>query len=224
MNSVLTEKEIRDLNHNYIKLEPIKRIEQLYTDFNIDEIMLTSSFAATSALFLKLVSEVCPQQTVYFIDTGYHFKETINYVTELSRLYNLNVKSVKALKEEHKFTSTDKTWKKNPDYCCHINKVKPLDLIKKNYSVWMSGLMKWQSDHRDTLNIFETRGEILKFYPLLDITKNERDAIIAKQKLPFHPLVAKGYHSIGCSHCTVPGEDRSGRWNNNPKTECGLHL
>ncbi len=85
--------------------------------------------------------------------------------------------------------------------------------------------MKWQSDHRDTLDIFELRGEILKFYPLLDITKERRDAYIKEHNLPFHPLVSKGYNSIGCKHCTVPGgDDRSGRWNNNPKTECGLHL
>ncbi|HET7360591.1 MAG TPA: phosphoadenosine phosphosulfate reductase family protein, partial [Salinimicrobium sp.] len=92
------------------------------------------------------------------------------------------------------------------------------------YTLWVSGLMEWQSDHRATLNIFEKRGEIVKFYPLLDVSKAERDEYIEKHQLPFHPLVAKGYSSIGCTHCTVPGEDRSGRWNNNPKTECGLHL
>jgi phosphoadenosine phosphosulfate reductase len=84
--------------------------------------------------------------------------------------------------------------------------------------------MRWQSDHRSTLNIFEERNGILKFYPLLDVSKEERDKIIEISKLPFHPLVAKGYQSIGCMHCTMPGDDRSGRWNNNPKTECGLHL
>ena len=129
-----------------------------------------------------------------------------------------------AIKEEHEFTSKDETWRKNPDFCCSINKVKPLDLIKNHYKIWVSGLMKWQSDHRATLDIFELRGDILKFYPLLDVTKEERDAFIKEHQLPFHPLVEKGYNSIGCKHCTVPGEDRSGRWNNNPKTECGLHL
>ena len=84
--------------------------------------------------------------------------------------------------------------------------------------------MEWQSDHRSTLDVFELRGDILKFYPLLDISKQQRHAYIAAHDLPFHPLVAKGYNSIGCKHCTVPGDDRNGRWNNNPKTECGLHL
>ncbi|MCB0388493.1 MAG: phosphoadenylyl-sulfate reductase, partial [Winogradskyella sp.] len=200
------------------------RIKELYKDFDVKDVMLTSSFAATSAFLLKLFSEVNTNQKVFFIDTGYHFEETLKYKEKLEQLYNLNVTSITAIKEEHEFTTKDETWKKNPDFCCSINKVRPLETIKKQYKVWVSGLMEWQSDHRASLDIFEMRGEILKFYPLLDITKEQRDAYIEKHQLPFHPLVAKGYHSIGCSHCTVPGEDRSGRWNNNPKTECGLHL
>ena len=219
-----TEQDIQKLNKKYKPLSACQRIETLYQDFDLDEIMLTSSFAATSAFLLKLVSDVNKNQEVFFIDTGYHFDETLDYKEKLKAVYGLNVKSIGALKEEHLFTLKDETWKKNPDFCCSINKVRPLDILKKQYNIWVSGLMKWQSDHRSTLDIFELRGDILKFYPLLDITKESRDAYIKKHNLPFHPLVAKGYHSIGCKHCTVPGEDRSGRWNNNPKTECGLHL
>ncbi|NNL79686.1 MAG: phosphoadenylyl-sulfate reductase [Flavobacteriaceae bacterium] len=220
----ISENEIKALNKAYRSLTPIQRIESLYKDFEIDSIMLTSSFAATSALFLKLFSEVNPDQVVYFIDTGYHFEETLDYLVQLSKTYNLNVKSVRALEEDHAFTSRDETWKKNPDFCCNLNKVKPLNALKQNHLVWASGLMKWQSDHRSTLDIFEWRGDVLKFYPLIDMTKEDRDRTISDLDLPYHPLVKKGYHSIGCTHCTVPGEDRSGRWNNNPKTECGLHL
>ncbi|MDN6310779.1 MAG: phosphoadenylyl-sulfate reductase [Flavobacteriaceae bacterium] len=219
-----TTKEIQALNHKYRKLSVCQRIEELYRDFDLSEIMLTSSFAATSAFLLKIFSDINKDQIVYFIDTGYHFEETLEYKKQLTRTYGLNVKSIRALKEEHDFTTKDETWRKNPDFCCSINKVKPLERIKQDYNIWVSGLMKWQSDHRQTLDIFENRNDILKFYPLLDVTKEERDAFIQKHELPFHPLVAKGYHSIGCSHCTVPGKDRSGRWNNNPKTECGLHL
>jgi phosphoadenosine phosphosulfate reductase len=212
------------LNKKYKPLSATERIKQLYKDFNVTDVMLTSSFAATSAFLLKLFSDVNKTQEVFFIDTGYHFEDTLKYKEQLTKTYGLHVTSISALKEEHEFTTKDETWKKNPDFCCSINKVKPLDSIKKNYLVWVSGLMKWQSDHRSSLDIFEWRGDILKFYPLLDITKAQRDAYIKKHNLPFHPLVAKGYNSIGCKHCTVPGEDRSGRWNNNPKTECGLHL
>ncbi|WP_417856373.1 phosphoadenylyl-sulfate reductase [Xanthomarina gelatinilytica] len=222
--SEISEDTIKTLNNKYKPLSATNRIKELYKDFDVKDVMLTSSFAATSAFLLKLFSEVNTNQKVFFIDTGYHFEETLKYKEKLEQLYNLNVTSITAIKEEHEFTTKDETWKKNPDFCCSINKVRPLETIKKQYKVWVSGLMEWQSDHRASLDIFEMRGEILKFYPLLDITKEQRDAYIEKHQLPFHPLVAKGYHSIGCSHCTVPGEDRSGRWNNNPKTECGLHL
>ncbi|MBB3123662.1 phosphoadenosine phosphosulfate reductase [Mesoflavibacter sabulilitoris] len=220
----ISEEEIKALNIKYKTLSVTQRIAELYKDFKQEDVMLTSSFAATSAFLLKLVSDVNKTQKVYFIDTGYHFEDTLKYKEALTKKYGLNVASIGALKEEHEFTTKDETWRKNPDFCCSINKVKPLDLIKNQYKVWVSGLMKWQSDHRATLDIFELRGDILKFYPLLDVTKEERDAYIEEHQLPFHPLVSKGYHSIGCKHCTVPGEDRSGRWNNNPKTECGLHL
>ena len=220
----ISEEEIKALNKKYKSLSVTQRIAELYKDFKQEDVMLTSSFAATSAFLLKLVSDVNKTQKVYFIDTGYHFEDTLKYKEALTEKYGLNVASISALKEEHEFTTKDETWRKNPDFCCSINKVKPLGLIKNQYKVWVSGLMKWQSDHRATLDIFELRGDILKFYPLLDVTKEERDAYIEEHQLPFHPLVAKGYHSIGCKHCTVPGKDRSGRWNNNPKTECGLHL
>ncbi|MCM5664098.1 phosphoadenylyl-sulfate reductase [Galbibacter mesophilus] len=221
---VLTNEEIALLNKKYKPLSIHERIAALYTDFAEEEIMLTSSFAATSAFLLHLFSETNKKQRVYFIDTGFHFPETLDYKKELTKLYGLNVESISAVQSEHDFTVKDKTYKKNPEFCCSINKVKPLDAIKKKYSVWVSGLMEWQSDHRATLDIFEMRGEILKFYPLLDLSKEQRDEFIKEHQLPFHPLVAKGYNSIGCKHCTVPGEDRSGRWNNSPKTECGLHL
>lgn len=220
----VTAAEISRLNEKYRELNLHERINELYNDFNSAEVMLTSSFAATSAFLLKLFSEVNRDQLVYFIDTGYHFEQTLQYKEQLTALYGLKVKSISAIKEEHDFTVRDETWKKNPDFCCHINKVKPLDLIKSKYTVWVSGLMEWQSDHRASLSIFENRGEILKFYPLLDVSKEERDDYIKYHNLPFHPMVAMGYNSIGCSHCTVPGQERTGRWNNSPKTECGLHL
>lgn len=221
---ILNEKEIVELNKKYLPLTVSERVEQLYKDFVAEEVMLTSSFAATSAFLLRIFSKINPQQKIYFIDTGYHFDETIQYKEELTKLYGLNVESIGAEKWKHDFTTSDETWKKDPNLCCSINKVEPLELIKEHFTVWVSGLMEWQSDHRASLNIFEERGGILKFYPLLDVTQQERDRYIKTNNLPFHPLVAKGYSSIGCKHCTVPGKDRSGRWNNNPKTECGLHL
>lgn len=216
--------EIKALNEKYHALSVEERIKALYTDFPSDRIMLTSSFAATSAFFLHLFSRLAPHQAVLFIDTGYHFQETLDYKKYLTELYGLNVVDIRAEDWKHEFTTREKTWKNDPDFCCSINKVEPLDAIKQDYDVWASGLMRWQTEHRSALDVFEERNGIIKFYPLVDVSKDERDNYIREHNLPFHPLVAKGYSSIGCSHCTVPGDDRSGRWNNCPKTECGLHL
>ena len=213
-----------ELNKKYRSLNVHDRIEELYHDFDVTDIMLTSSFAATSAMLLKFFSDVNKDQLIYFIDTGYHFKETLIYKDYLTKLYDLNVLDVTAEEWKHTFTTEDKTWTKDPDLCCSINKVQPLESIKEKYTVWVSGLMRWQSDNRSSLDIFEERNGMIKFYPLLDVTQDERESFIKDHHLPFHPLISKGYFSIGCEHCTVPGKGREGRWNNSPKTECGLHL
>jgi len=218
------EKLISDQNKKYANLTVYQRVEQLYKDYDEKDIMLTSSFAATSAFLLKVFSDINNKQVVYFIDTGYHFKETLIYKNYLEQLYDLNIVNVKADESKHELTLQNKMWKNQPNRCCHINKVEPLQHIKKDYKIWVSGLMRWQSDFRSSLNFFEQRENITKFYPLLDIDYEGRDAFIVEHHLPFHPLKSKGYSSIGCAHCTVPGEHRSGRWNNSPKTECGLHL
>lgn len=215
---------IEALNEKYHTLPVDERIRELYRDFPAEKVMLTSSFAATSAFLLHVFSRVAPHQKVFFIDTGYHFPQTLAYKQKLIELFDLKVEDIRAEEWKHRFTVEDETWRKDPDFCCSINKVEPLYAIKHNYDVWASGLMSWQTEHRSNLDIFEVRSGIIKFYPLIDVSREQRDAYIKEHQLPFHPLVAVGYSSIGCTHCTVPGLDRGGRWNNSPKTECGLHL
>ena len=111
---VFTEEEIQALNKKYKPLSIQERIEELYKDFEVAEVMLTSSFAATSAFLLKLFSDVNKEQKVFFIDTGYHFDETLQYKRKLTEKYGLNVKSISAIKEEHEFTTKDETWRKKP--------------------------------------------------------------------------------------------------------------
>ncbi len=212
------------LNESYARKTVYQRVEALYEEFNADEIMLTSSFAATSAFLLKVFSDVNKDQIIYFIDTGYHFKETIIYKEYLTQLYDLNVEIVQADALEHQMTSVSKMWEHAPNECCNINKVQPLEIIKRDYKIWVSGLMRWQSAFRNDLDFFVEKQNLYKFYPLLDIDYEGRDQFIMEHHLPFHPLKSKGYSSIGCRHCTIPGDGRDGRWNNSPKTECGLHL
>jgi phosphoadenosine phosphosulfate reductase len=220
----LSAEDIRLLNRAYARLNFEERIRELYNDFDPDKVLVTSSFAATSAYFLHIVSRIRPNQTITFIDTGFHFPETLRYKEYLTELLGLNVVDLKAEDWKHEYTVREKVYESDPDFCCSINKVEPLEAIKANYHVWVSSLMRWQTEHRAGLDYLEERRGILKFNPMLDVTKAERDAYLVEHRLPFHPLVAEGYLSIGCSHCTRPGDERSGRWVGKPKTECGLHL
>lgn len=220
----LDEAGLAALNAKYEPLDFAARLRTLYQDFAADKVLVTSSFAATSAYFLHIVSRIRPQQKIHFIDTGFHFPETLQYRDYLTKLFGLTVLDVRAEDWQHQFTVDDKTWQRDPDYCCTINKVQPLEAIKPEFHVWVSSLMRWQTDHRAGLPVFELRRGLLKFNPMIDVSREERDRYIAEHQLPFHPLVARGYSSIGCTHCTAAGEGRTGRWVGKPKTECGLHL
>lgn len=214
--------EIDSLNKKYLTLTPEERIRELYKDF--DKVLFTSSFGTTSAFLLHLFHKVRPRETVYFLDTTYHFNETIAYKDELTNLLELKVIDVRPEVWKNNFTEQDKTWNSDPDLCCSINKVEPIDKIKVNFEVWVSGLMASQNAFRQNLKVFEKKEDILKFYPLIDQSENDAKEYITKYKLPEHPLLSQGYSSVGCFHCTVAGKGRSGRWVNKSKSECGLHL
>ncbi|MDB5977531.1 MAG: phosphoadenosine phosphosulfate reductase [Nevskia sp.] len=222
--AVLDEAQLLALNEKYLPLGFEERIQTLYQDFSPEKVLVTSSFAATSAYFLHIISRMRPQQVIHFIDTGYHFPETLEYRRYLVELFKLKVEDVRAEDWQHQFTVDEKTYERDPDYCCSVNKIQPLEAVKLNFQVWVSSLMRWQTDHRAGLPVFELRRGILKFNPMIDVTREERDLYIREHQLPFHPLVARGYSSIGCTHCTVAGDGRTGRWVGKPKTECGLHL
>jgi len=215
---------VSELNSKYHDLTPEERVKQLYHDFKSDEVMWTSSFAANSAFLLHLFSVNAPEQKVHFINTGFHFDETLEYKAKLTKLYQLKVEDVHPEDWKHEYSEKEQLWKSDPDFCCSINKVEPLQGLKEKHRVWVSGVMRWQTEHRASLDVFEYRGGIIKFYPLIDVTREERDAYIEEHQLPFHPMVKQGFSSIGCQHCTHIGDDRSGRWADTPKTECGLHL
>ena len=213
---------IEELNRIYTPLSPEDRIRRLFTEF--PKILFTSSFGASSVYLLHLVSKLRPEQAVYFLNTTYHFPETLDYKKVLTELLNLNVIDLKGDEHRNLFTSSDRTWEKDTELCCSINKVEPLEKIKSEFQVWISGLMKSQNSHRKDLPVFEYRGGILKFYPIVDQTEEQVCSYIRDNQLPDHPLQNRGFHSIGCSHCTSKGIAREGRWINRSKTECGLHL
>ncbi len=215
--------DVEELNRIFTPLSFRERIVTLYQYFEEKEVLMTSSFGTKSVFLLHLMSQLYPKQRVHFIDTTYHFPETIAYKETLIKLLKLRTIDVRPREEENKLTLEGQWWKDHPRMCCTINKVAPLDPIVARHKVWISGLMAYQTDFRSRLRVFEKQGDIIKFHPLVDIDEGEFLYHLDYYNLPRHPLEAEGFGSIGCSHCTKKGQGRAGRWIGTGKTECGLH-
>ena len=201
-------------------------IEDLYPG----RIALVSSFGADAAALLHMVAQIDTATPVVFVDTGQHFAETLAYRDDLvARLGLDNVivagpePATLAAEDPEKFLFAS-----DPDRCCEIRKVLPLGRALEGYEAWITGRKSFQSATRAAVPLFEAEGERVKINPLVGWSAGDLLAYIAKADLPPHPLVAKGYPSIGCLPCTSPvrpGEDaRAGRWRGRAKTECGIHL
>ncbi|MGD0719896.1 MAG: phosphoadenylyl-sulfate reductase [Roseiarcus sp.] len=201
-------------------------IEDLYPG----RIALVSSFGADSAVLLHMVAQIDRRTPVVFVDTGQLFEETLAYRDDLvARLGLDNVivagpePATLAAEDPEKFLFAS-----DPDRCCEIRKVLPLGRALEGYEAWITGRKSFQSATRAAVPLFEAEGERVKINPLVGWSASDLLAYIAKADLPPHPLVAKGYPSIGCLPCTSPvrpGEDaRAGRWRGRAKTECGIHL
>ncbi|GJM31796.1 MAG: phosphoadenosine phosphosulfate reductase [Saprospiraceae bacterium] len=214
---------VEALNEIFTPLPFEDRIRALYRYFAESEVLYTSSFGTKSVFLLHLISQIRPTQTVHFIDTTYHFPETLAYRDQLAEKFGLEIINVTPDPVQNALTSDESWWQDHPKMCCSINKVVPLEPIVAKHKVWISGLMSDQTNFRSNLRIFEQQGDIIKFHPILDIDEGEFLYHLAYHKLPAHPLEAQGYGSIGCTHCTAKGSGREGRWKGSEQKECGLH-
>ena len=207
-------------------LEKYNPAEILYwlLNQNSGTVTMTSSFQAQSLPLLYLVSRIMPMLPVLFLDTGFHFKETLCYVDTLKMRLGLNiVRLASAVPTEELLYST------NPDMCCYLNKVEPLQNHLKQYDVWISGIRRDQTNTRKQMKIidFDERNGVMKLCPMANVPGGIIEKMIVNLGLPIHPLKQQGYQSIGCEPCTqktVNDNARSGRWGGTEKTECGLHL
>jgi phosphoadenosine phosphosulfate reductase len=189
---------------------------------------VTTSFGADSACLLALLSEAAPGLPVLFVDTGFHFPETLAYRDRLMELLKLNLVTVSPAQSHEDFLKDcGPLYETDPDACCAANKVEPLKRAVKDLQCWMSGVRGGQTQYRQNMRKFETKeGGLLKVSPLLEWDARKVHAYITEKGLPRHPLWEKGYSSIGCEPCTaLAGDegDRSGRWRGKAKTECGIH-
>ena len=217
------EVNVQTLNKIFAPLTFEERIQLLYRYFRQEDVLYTSSFGTKSVFLLHLISKIRPSQKVHFIDTGFNFPQTLAYKKELTELLGLQVENINPDPTQHQLSIDEKAWQTAPDLCCTINKVVALDPIKEKHKVWISGLMAYQTNYRSELNVFEEQDGIIKFHPLIDIDEGEFLYHLSYYGLPKHPLEAFGYGSVGCTHCTVKGKGREGRWKGKTKTECGLH-
>jgi len=186
------------------------------------DIILASSFQ--EIVLLDIAVSVKPDIEVLFLDTQYHFAETLWFVEEVRARYDLNLRVVKPL------VRPDNRWQLDLGGCCEVRKVEPLERGLVGKSAWLTGVRRDPLPTRADAPIvaWDDARAMVKVNPLATWTAADLAAYTADRELPVHPLADRGYASIGCWPCTKPvgtGEDpRSGRWAGSGKTECGLHL
>jgi phosphoadenosine phosphosulfate reductase len=190
---------------------------------------ITSSM--TDAVIVDLASRVVPGIDVLFLDTGYHFPETIGTRDAVSAVYPVNVINVTppTTVAEQDNELGPKLYARNPDLCCYLRKVVPLEQSLEPYDAWITGVRREETDARSNTEVvqWDARRQMVKVNPIVEWTQKEVDDYIVKHGVVVNPLVYDGYPSIGCRTCTArvePGADpRSGRWAGTAKTECGIH-
>jgi phosphoadenosine phosphosulfate reductase len=187
-----------------------------------DDVIVASSFE--DAVLIDVAVSVKPDIEVLFLDTQYHFPETLDYVEVVRARYDLNLRVVEPLVEP------DDRWQVDLEGCCGVRKVEPLARGLAGKRAWITGLRRSDAPTRAKAPIvgWDVGRGLVKVNPLATWTAEDHAGYVAERELPTNPLMERGYASIGCWPCTrpvAPGEDpRAGRWAGSAKTECGLHL
>jgi phosphoadenosine phosphosulfate reductase len=218
--SDLTNADLADLNARFDN-EPARAIIRWAVDSFHPHLCLTASM--TDAVLIDLAVEVEPSIEVVFIDTGYHFPETLETVENVRRRYGLNLRVMTALPQ------SEALWQVDPENCCSAIKTGQLDRALFGKEAWMSGLRRTEAPTRANAPIVhrDIRG-LVKVNPIATWSELDVAGYIKDHDVPVNPLVEQGYASIGCWPCTKPiepgADPRSGRWAGSDKTECGLHI
>ena len=215
----LTDAELARISAGFETASPGRVISWAVEEFGT---RLAVAASMTDAVLIDLATRVDPGIEVVFIDTGYHFPETLETVEAVRRRYGLNLRMMTVA------TQDEALWEADPENCCSAVKVGQMDRALADKDAWMSGLRRVEAPTRAAAPIVgrDIRG-LVKVNPLATWTDLDVRGYIADHDVPFNPLLDRGYLSIGCMPCTrpvAPGDDpRSGRWAGRDKTECGLH-
>ncbi len=221
--------DIEQLNRSLESATPQEILTWAWEMFG-PQLAATSSFQSQSLPLLHMIGQCVPEMPVLFLDTGFHFPETLAFRDQLLQDLGIRVKNLhtiaddQALRQQHRdLHRTD------PDMCCFINKVEPLQQARADLWAWVTGIRRDQTEaRRNTPIITSARNGKYKLCPMATWTQRDVWRYINTHDLPVHPLLQQGYMSVGCAPCTRPvdaDEDyRAGRWAGKSKTECGLHV
>ena len=203
-------------------------VEWAHATFGAD-LVVASSMADTH--LVHLASTAAPGIDVVFLDTGYHFPETIGTRDAVADVYPVRLLNITPLRTvaEQDAEYGPKLYERNPDQCCALRKVEPLERALKPYTAWINGMRRVESPTRTDIQVvgYDAKRDMVKISPLAAWTDDDVEAYVSDHGVLTNPLFLDGYTSIGCEPCTrktLPGEDpRAGRWAGTAKTECGLH-
>lgn len=193
-------------------------------------IFTSSSFQTHSIPLLHILSRIDKSIPVYFLNTGYHFPETLEFRDQVAELLGINLVDLKpeTPKSMQKGADGKLLFTSDPDYCCYLNKVQPMDKVMMRHDIWINGVRADQSAVRKAMQVEQPAPHnVIRFHPILDWTTKEIFQYKKEYSLPSHPLDAKGYTSVGCEPCTRKLDpdmmEREARWYGLNKVECGLH-
>lgn len=222
---------VAELNDRYRHHAAVAVLERALKDPAVGNVSLVSSFGAESVVLLHMVSVIAPGTPVLFIDTQMLFPETLEYQRTLAdKLKLTDIRSIVAADAALALDDPDGTLHQfSTDACCALRKTVPLENALREFDAWITGRKRYQGSTRADINFFEVETPTrIKINPLAMWGREDLEEYMVENRLPRHPLVAKGYPSIGCAPCTSPvkpGEDpRAGRWRGAAKTECGIHF
>lgn len=223
---------VRDLNQRFKHHGATSVLSAALRDGVVGDVAMVSSFGAESVALLHLVAMVDPKTPVLFIDTRLLFAETLVYQMEVSE--RLGLRDLRILRTADSDLAAHDPYGalrfSDPDRCCDLRKTQVLNTALHGFDGWITGRKRFQSGTRAALDFFEYDAgpDQIKINPLAHWTRADVATYMDENRLPRHPLVARGYASIGCAPCTSPvtaGEDpRAGRWRGQDKTECGIHI
>ncbi len=221
---------VHDLNARYRHHSAISVLEHALNDPQVGRTAMVSSFGAESVALLHMVSVLDRSVPVLFLDTQMLFAETLDYQREIAD--RLGLADIRVLTPDRTETflrdPEGDLHLSDPDACCTLRKIEPLEDALAPFDAWITGRKRFQGGRRATMEFFEDEaGARIKVNPLAHWTPDDVQDYILNNRLPRHPLVANGFPSIGCAPCTTrvaEGEDpRAGRWRDREKLECGIH-